>query len=92
MHIGWCNSIYREINATLLLRAFLAPDGSFSCPAHYLLRQKTPHTSAHEKDNRIPLFFAAITVKTQAVSRPADGGYPGGNTAEEQNAQESRRL
>jgi hypothetical protein len=34
----------------------------------------------------IPLFACSLLISAQAVSPPPDGGYPGGNTAEGQNA------
>jgi hypothetical protein len=63
------------------------------CSYHFVVavwRAKTPE-SVRMKTNTlsllfIPLLYFSLSLTTQAVNPPPDGGYPGGNTAEGQNA------
>jgi hypothetical protein len=50
------------------------------------MKMTTLSTDLLKRSFLIPLFACSLLVSAKAVSPPPDGGYPGGNTAEGQNA------
>ena len=50
------------------------------------MKTTTLSTDLLKRSLLIPLFACSLLVSAKAVSPPPDGGYPGGNTAEGQNA------